>query len=129
MARGGSRAGSGRPKGSKDMEWREMLASRAPAAVGKLIELAVGDEPNVQALRMILDRTIAPLKAISPPVTFDLSGDTPAQQAQSIVRAAADGRLSPSTAVELLNALSSCAKIMETTELLERLEALEKQHK
>lgn len=127
MPRGGNRTGSGRPRGSKSLEYQELLATRAPEVLDKLIELATSEEPNMQALRMLLDRTVAPLKPVTPPVSFDLQGSTPAEHAQSIVQAAADGKLSASTAVELLNAMSSCVKILETTELVTRIEALEKQ--
>ena len=125
MPRGGQREGSGRPKGSKSLEYQKLLATRAPKALDKLVELATSDEPNIQALKLFLDRTVAPLKPVTPPVSFDLQGSSPAEHAQSIVQAAADGKLSPSTAVELLNAMASCMKIIEVTELVARIEKLE----
>ena len=123
---GGARPGAGRPKGSKSLEYQALLASKAPAALDKLVELATGDEPNMQALKLLIDRTVAPLRPESLPVKFDLIGDSPSEQAQSIVKATSEGKLSPTVAVELLNAVSSCMKILEVTDLIERIETLEK---
>lgn len=58
-------------------------------------------------------------------VKFELSGSNPAEQAQSIVLAASQGVLSPSVTCELLKSVASCMKIVEVSELISRIEALE----
>ena len=50
---------------------------------------------------------------------------TLAEQARSVVQAAADGYLTPSQASQIVTALGGVAKIIETTELVVRIEALE----
>ena len=45
------------------------------------------------------------------------------------VQAAADGDLAPAQAAQIVTALGSVAKIIETTELVRRIEALESRSK
>ena len=125
MARGGARTGAGRPRGSKSHEYQTILASKAPVAIARLVELATKEEPNMQALKMLIDRVVPQLKPVSPPVTFSLEGSSTADYAQSIIRATSEGKLSPSVTIELLNALASCQKIIEANELENRLIKLE----
>ena len=53
------------------------------------------------------------------------AGATLAGQAQAVIDAAAAGELVPSQAVQIVTALGGVAKIIEATELLKRIEALE----
>ena len=76
MARGGARTGAGRPRGSKSHEYQTILASKAPVAIARLVELATKEEPNMQALKMLIDRVVPQLKPVSPPVTFSLDAYT-----------------------------------------------------
>ena len=50
---------------------------------------------------------------------------TLAQQANAVLQAAADGDLAPAQAAQIVNALGGVAKIVETTELVRRIESLE----
>ena len=52
-------------------------------------------------------------------------GATLAEQARAVVQAAADGEIAPSQAAQIVTALGGVAKIIETTELVKRIEALE----
>jgi len=79
-----------------------------------------------KALKIVVDRIIAPLKPQTETVEFELLGDTPAEYAKSILLATSEGKLSASVACELLAAAANCLKIVEVSELLERLEILEK---
>ena len=48
-----------------------------------------------------------------------------AHQAHAVVQAVADGDIAPSQAAQIISALGGVAKIVETTELLDRIAKLE----
>jgi hypothetical protein len=56
---------------------------------------------------------------------LDLPSGGLAAQAQAVIQAAAAGDLAPGQAAQLVTALSGVGKIIETTELMARIEALE----
>ena len=58
------------------------------------------------------------------PVRIALSG-TPTEQADQIVTAMGTGELAPSEADTIMGALTQRARIVETTEMIKRLDALE----
>ena len=72
-----------------------------------------------------VDKLAASPKPESRPVRFDVDGDTPADYARAVNAATARGEISPSVSSELLAAISSTMKIIELSELVDRLEALE----
>ena len=81
---------------------------------------------DMQAARIILDRLVPSLRPVEMPAVLTLpAGATLAGQAQAVVNAAAAGELDPSQAAQIVTALGGVAKIIETTELLKRIEALE----
>jgi hypothetical protein len=80
----------------------------------------------MQAARIILDRLVPSLRPVEMPAVLTLpAGATLAGQAQAVVNAAAAGELVPSQAAQIVTALGGVAKIIEATELLKRIEALE----
>jgi hypothetical protein len=81
---------------------------------------------DAQAIRIILDRVLPTVRPVELPVMLDLpEGGTLADQARAVVQAAADGDLAPAQAAQIVTALGGVAKIIETTELVARIEALE----
>jgi len=81
---------------------------------------------DAQAIRIILDRVLPTLRPVELPTTLDLPADgTLADQARAVVQAAADGDLAPAQAAQIVTALGGVAKIIETTDLVRRIEALE----
>lgn len=115
----------GKPKGARDKrtELRELLKPHAPALVQKAIDMAV--EGDMTALRLCIDRIVPPLRAREDPVVLDGLSGSLSEQSSQLMAAIADGRLSPSEGSTLLGALTSHAKIVETTELINRIELLE----
>ena len=82
---------------------------------------------DMAAARMILDRTVPPLRPHSEIVQIPLDSPAgPAASAEAILRAAIVGKIPPDAAMQLLNAAASLARIIETEELKVRLEALER---
>ena len=116
---------SGRPKGRPDkrISWRAALEPHGNELMAKAIELAMGGDS--QALRMCLDRLAPPIKPQAEPVTFELVGDNLTAQAQSVLAAVADGELDPITGNELIDSISSMARIAEIDEITRRLDRLE----
>ena len=110
----------GRPVGSRNrvsLACDKLLEGEAEAITRKAIELAkAGDGP---ALRLCLDR-IAPARK-DRPVAFTLPNLETAADAKkaaaAIVRAVADGDLTPSEAAELSKVLDNFIRIVEATDV------------
>jgi hypothetical protein len=115
----------GRPKGISDKRTalRALLAPHAQALIDKTVELAKSGDTT--ALRLCLERILAPIRAKDEPVCIDPPGSTLTERAQAIVSASLTGRISPSEAATLLQALATQAHVLEAEELSSRIEALE----
>lgn len=84
-------------------------------------------EGDFQAVRLLLERVLPPMKAIESMVLIDLpDGGGLAEQGQAIVRAVANGVVAPGQGAALLSGLGSVARLKEIDELTARIEALEK---
>ena len=121
----GNTEGLGRPKGSGTVgKLRETLATDLDKIIDKLKEQALAGDP--QSIRIILDRVLPTLRPVELPVLMNLpTAGSLVEKAQAVVQAASDGELAPSQAAQLVTALGGVAKIIETTELLNRIAALE----
>ena len=81
---------------------------------------------DMQAARIILDRLVPSLRPVEIPMVLAMpAGATLTGQAQAVIEAAAAGELAPGQAMQLVTALGGLGKILETTELVRRIEALE----
>ena len=119
---------AGKPKGTRNattLALEALLDGQASELTQKAIDVALtGDIP---ALRLCLDRILPPRK--DSPVAFDLpeiktlNDAVPAMGA--LVKAVGDGDLTPTEAGELTKMVQAFAKIIETTELEERVRKLE----
>ena len=124
----GNPGGPGRPPGRGPVaELRATLATDLDKIIDTLKAQALAGDP--QAIRIILDRVLPALRPVELPVALALPADgTLADQARAVVQAAADGDLAPAQAAQIVTALGGVAKIIETTELVRRIEALEVKH-
>ncbi|MDP2024530.1 MAG: DUF5681 domain-containing protein [Hydrogenophaga sp.] len=104
---------------------RELLELRRKDLVTKAIDLALAGD--VGALRLCIERLAPPLKSTSETVVIDglAEAKTLTEKCEAIVRAVGTGAVSPTVAGELLSAVGSLAKSMETDELARRVAALE----
>lgn len=128
MPSGGRREGSGRKSNAATQKLREDLKSRTPAAMSAVdAVLNDSESPNhFLAARWLLDKLIPSPKPQTQPVHFEFDpSSTPSQQASAVMAATSSGELSPSAAAEILAAFASASKIIETDELMRRLELLE----
>ena len=116
---------AGRPKGAlgRATKWREALESHGDA----LFRVAVqaGLNGDMTALKLCLERISPPVKPNSEPVTFDLSGDTLSEKAESVLQAIAGGVIDVTSGRQLIGAIADLGKIIEVDSILDRLEALE----
>jgi hypothetical protein len=121
----GNKASPGRPPGSGPVaELRAALATDTDKIIGVLKEQALAGD--ALAIRIILDRVLPSLRPVELPTALALpDGGTLAEQARAVVQAAADGDLAAGQAAQIITALGGVAKIVETTELVTRVEALE----
>ena len=120
---------NGRPAGSRHrttLAIDALLDGDAERLTRKAIEMALGGDGT--AMRLCLDR-IAPARK-DRPVPFTLPTLETAADAKgaaaAIVRAVADGDLTPSEAAELSKLLDNFIRIVEATDVQARLEALER---
>lgn len=80
---------------------------------------------DAQVVRILLDRVLPSLRPMELPTPLAMPPGNLAQQAHAVVQAAADGAIAPGQAAQIITALGGVAKIVETTELMARIEALE----
>ena len=115
---------NGRPKGASDKrnELRKLLTPHAPALVEKAVQKAL--EGDTTALKLCLDRCIAPLRSTSGSVVIEAGGSLP-EQGQKTLEAIYTGEIDALTGSALLGALADQAKLLDATEFEERLRKLE----
>ncbi len=118
----------GRPKGIKDRRvmHREFLESHAKNLMKKAVEMAL--EGDGAALRLCLERVVPAIKARDEPVEIGELKGSLTEQGTQIMVAMASGKVSPGEATNMLQALSSVARVTEVDELDQRVKALEERH-
>jgi hypothetical protein len=120
---------SGNPAGRKPgtgevAAIRAAIAERVPELLTAMMTKAL--EGDVGAARLLLERAIAPLKAVEPTqaITVPAHG-TLTVQGRAVLSAVAGGELAPSQGAQILAAIGSLARITEIDELTARIITLE----
>ena len=113
---------AGRPKTEAALIRKELLKHQAEVVTVLLEKMREGDG---MALKMIMDRIIPTLKPMMPAIQLELKADSLAGKAEQILTATAQGDISPDQGATMIQALANIGKIIETTELTERIEKLE----
>ena len=117
---------AGRPKGCPDKRQRITRALGEHAEDVIQVVVTAARNGDVQAARLVLERVSPPIKSAEEPVSIpEMATGSLVDRAEGIITATADGRLTPGQATTLLTALGGVAKLIETTELIKRIEALE----
>tara|TARA_R110000751_G_scaffold233328_1_gene334183 strand:+ start:9684 stop:10130 length:447 start_codon:yes stop_codon:yes gene_type:complete len=118
----------GRPRGARHKVTeavQALLDGQTEALTQKAIDRAL--EGDVTALRLCLDR-IAPTRKDAS-VSFDLPDietmDDAANAARAILRAVADGEVTPLEAASVMAVVEQFRRTLETTEIERRITALE----
>ena len=114
----------GRPAGTGEVgKLRAAIAKRVPDLLDAMLAKAL--DGDVGAARLLLERAIAPLKAIEPTQALALPDGTLTEQGHAVLRSVADGVLAPSQGAALLGAIGTLARVTELDELESRIAALE----
>ena len=117
----------GRPKGSGDVaQIRSAIATRIPELLEAMMQSAL--DGDVGAARLLLERTVAPLKATEMGEPLNLPNGTLTEQGRAVMSAVSTGELAPSQGAALMGALGARARGAEVDELTARGAALEKHH-
>lgn len=120
----GNPAGRPKNKPSKASQIRKSLEGDIPEITIKLVELAKAGD--IQAIKIILDRICPSLKPVASHVKLSVTeGLSLADMAKELYFATTAGEISPDIAITLTNQLMARAKLIETTELIQRIEKLE----
>ena len=115
---------AGRKPGTGDTaKLRASMAEHVPALVAVLLERAKAGD--IGAARLLLERTVAPLKAAEQAAPLALPAGNLADQGRAVVAAIAAGELAPSQGAALLASIATLAKLIEVDELARRIEVLE----
>lgn len=120
---------SGNPKGRKAgtgevAQIRAAIAERLPELLETLMQRAL--DGDVGAARLLLERTVSPLKAVDPAQVLALPTGTLTEQGQAVLAAVAAGEVSPGQGAALIGAIGSLARVAEIDEIAARVAALEK---
>jgi hypothetical protein len=124
---------NGRPKGSGfagqarqqlQSAWDGEAADGTDGIRHKLIEEAKAG--NMLAIKLVAERVCSPLKPTDHLAEVDLQGNTLTEKAMGVLTALASGSMPLAQASQMLDGLATLAKIVETEELKQRLESIEK---
>lgn len=117
----------GRPKGSRDKRTaiRSLLEPHSEKLVNTVIARAL--DGDIAALKLCFDRLMPPLRAKDEKVNLPGLGSaaTLTEQGEAILKALADGGITPIEASSLMSTISTLAKIIEIDELERRVTEIE----
>jgi hypothetical protein len=115
----------GRPKAIAEV--RDLARQHIRKAIQTLVTVmqsGESDSARVAAANALLDRGFGKPRTDQPVALDDIDG-TLADQGRAVLSAMASGRLTPSEAATLMQALAAQGRIVETEDLAQRLTALE----
>ena len=112
---------AGRPRGSVNKNL-QMLRDAASAILPDLIERAKSGD--LEAQKLILDRGIPRLRAVSMPEALALPDGTLTDQAKALVALIVEGNLSTTVAAEVAGIITASARVEEVDQLRDELKAL-----
>jgi hypothetical protein len=119
---------AGRKKGSgKVAAIRAGIEARLPDILEAMMQKAL--QGDVQAAKLLLERTVAPLKPAEQAQVLSLPKGTLTKQGQAVLVAVGAGEIAPTQGATLINAISSLARVTEIDELAARIAALEENTK
>jgi len=118
----GNRAGR-RPGSGEVAKLRASIAEVVPDLIKMLTGRALGGD--VAAARLLLERTVAPLKASEEAIPITVFDGTLSDQGRSVLLAVANGALAPGQGASLLSSLGALSRLVEADELERRIDALE----
>lgn len=114
---------NGRPKDKTPATLlRKSIVDEMPEILKTLVNLA--KEGDVQAAKVLLDRICPPLKSQALPIALPVNG-TLSDQGSEVLKATLTGQIPPDIGTQVISALANQSKLIETTDLIKRIEILE----
>ena len=114
---------AGRPAGTTPRaRFRKLVEADMPAIVETLVASAKAGD--VQAAKVLIDRLIPALKPTAADLSLRTTG-TLTEKGEHVIRAMLTGHISPDAAKVSLDVLTAQAKLIEQSEVITRLAALE----
>lgn len=114
---------AGRPSGTTHRsKFRAMITPDLPAMVQTLVTAAKGGD--LQAIKIVLDRTIPTLKPTSDALVIKTTGSL-AKRGEAVIAAMTSGRATPDQAKAAMEALTAQSNLVEQGEILTRIAQLE----
>ena len=118
---------SSKPKGRQKgvttvMKLREALREDLQEVIDAVVDAA--KDGDMTAAKMVLDRLVPVLKPVDLPVAIEDHG-TLSQRGERVISELSAGLMSPEQAERLIGALERQSKLVETDELIRRIEVLE----
>lgn len=125
--KGASGNPSGRKPGKSDnTKLRESITSAVPDIITMLVEQAKGGD--VGAARLLLERCIAPIKAMEQPQIVPIpSSGSLTDKGHAVLQSVSAGEIAPAQGAALIGAIGQLARVAEIDQLTKRIEALEAQ--
>lgn len=116
---------AGRPRGSgKSVALRKAIEKNVPAIVAAMTTKAL--EGDATAARLLLERVVPALRPVTAPVAIaGMDTGTLSDRGNIVLAGIASGLIAPDQAQSLMASLSGLCRVIETDEILKRLEALE----
>lgn len=114
---------AGRPKGSVN---RQLTALREAAdkVLPMVVEKALGGDTDAQ--KLILDRALPRMKAVTPAEPFTLPEGALLNQVQTVLQQVAEGTMSPTAASEVVSMIATAAKVEEVDQLRNEVNSLKR---
>lgn len=128
--RGNSGNKNGRPRTGHAVaeHLRKRIGSDIDQILGSVIEQAKAGD--LAACRLLIERILPAIKPIESPVEMSLpKGANLVAKGEAVLDAVSVGDIAPMQAGALLSGLGTLAKLIETQELMTRIDALESQAK
>lgn len=119
---------SGRPQGSKNQATKllETFEGDLPALLAATKEKAL--QGDMTAMRLLLDRVLPVRKPVAPvfeiPELADAS--TLSNQARAVISVVCRGLIPPDVGSQLIMAVGAAARVLETDEVVRRIDQLER---
>nr|WP_296702459.1 DUF5681 domain-containing protein [Thiocapsa sp. UBA6158] len=118
---------SGNPRGrprrtDTEAALRQKIRDNLPGIVDGLIAQAQAGDTT--AAKLIMDRALPALKPLDCAVALPLAGGL-SEAGRSVLAALGEGKVTPEQGARILGGIGSLARIVETDELIHRIEALE----
>lgn len=116
----------GRPAGSGNAIRAQLTEAWEDIRPVLLDKALAGD---MAAIRIVAERVCPPIRASEPPSPIELPRGSLTERANAVLDGMSAGELNTTQASQLMQALGALAKLIETDELMRRIQALEERNK